>query len=69
LTNFIIKDAQIDGVEETDGLDIVNFPISEKFPKGMLVVHDGFNFRNDTIQAQNFKYISWEKMEKLINGL
>lgn len=69
ITSFIIKDAQMDGVEETDGLDIVNFPLSDKFPKGMMVFHDGFNFRNDTIQAQNFKYISWEKIEKLINGL
>jgi 3-phytase len=66
LTSFVINDGIIDGTVETDGLEIVNFPINDKFPKGMLVVQDGYNFKNDSIQKQNFKYISWEKIEKLI---
>lgn len=66
LTSFIIEDNHIDGVEETDGIDIISLPINENFPKGMLVVQDGFNFINDTIQRQNFKYISMERIEKLL---
>lgn len=66
LSSFIINDGIVDGAIETDGLEITNFPINENFPKGMLVVQDGYNFKNDSIQKQNFKYISWEKIEKLI---
>ena len=68
LFSFVIDDGKIDGVVETDGLEVVNFPLNEKFPKGMLVVHDGYNFSNDTLRNQNFKYISWEKIEVLINN-
>ena len=65
LFNFVIDDDIIDGVIETDGLEVVNFPLNDKFPKGMLVVQDGYNFSNDSLRNQNFKYISWEKIELL----
>ncbi|MCK5170385.1 MAG: phytase [Bacteroidales bacterium] len=68
LFSFVIDDGEIDGVIETDGLEVVNFPFNEKFPKGILVVHDGYNFSKDTLRNQNFKYISWEKIEALINN-
>jgi len=67
LMSFVIDDNEIDGVIETDGLDIVNFPLNNNFPRGMLVVQDGYNFTTDTMRNQNFKYISWEKIEALIN--
>jgi len=66
ILSFVIDDGVIDGAIETDGLEIINDSISEKFPKGMLVVQDGYNFENDSIQKQNFKYVSWEKIEQLI---
>lgn len=66
ITSFVIKDGPIDGVEETDGLEIANVSINNKFPKGFMVVHDGFNFSNDSIKQQNFKFISLEKIDELI---
>jgi|GEM_PF-255017 len=66
LFSFTINDGMIDGVEETDGIEIINFPVNENYPEGMLVVHDGYNFQNDSIQAQNFKFISWEKIKRMI---
>jgi 3-phytase len=66
LFSFVIDDGEVDGVIETDGLEIVNVPLGDKFPKGMLVVQDGYNFDNDSIKKQNFKYISWQKIEKII---
>ena len=51
-----------------DGIEVVNFPFNDKFPKGMLVVQDGYNFSGDTLKNQNFKYISWEKIESLLNN-
>jgi len=66
MSSFVINDGIIDGAVETDGLEIVNFPLNDKFPKGMLVVQDGYNFENDSICKQNFKYISWEKIEEFL---
>lgn len=66
IASFVIKDGIIDGAEETDGLEIVDKYFSDKFPNGVLIVQDGFNFKNDTLQPQNFKYISLDKIFKLI---
>jgi 3-phytase len=66
LFSFVIDDDKIDGVIETDGIEITNFPLNSKFPKGMLVLQDGYNFCGDTLRNQNFKYVSWEKIEALI---
>jgi 3-phytase len=68
LLSFVIKDSGIDGVEETDGIEVVNFPFNDKFPNGMLVVHDGYNFSGDTLRNQNFKYISWDKIYQMIQN-
>ncbi|HEY8508285.1 MAG TPA: phytase, partial [Steroidobacteraceae bacterium] len=48
----------IDGTSETDGLDVVSFPLGAEFPAGMLVVQDGRNLM--PAARQNFKYISWQ---------
>jgi 3-phytase len=66
LFSFVIDDGEIDGVVETDGLEIVNVPLNNKYPKGMLVLQDGFNFKGDSIQRQNFKYVSMKKVEQFI---
>jgi 3-phytase len=53
-------DLKIDGVQETDGLDVVAAPLGPDYPVGMLVVQDGYNKNPDGSDAnQNFKYVSW----------
>ncbi len=66
IASFVIKDGIIDGAEETDGLEIIDTYVNETFPKGFMVVQDGFNFKDDTLQSQNFKYISLDKIFNLI---
>ena len=67
VTSFSISDGDgIDGVEETDGLEITTSPLNSLFPQGMLVVQDGFNYKGDTLLNQNFKFISFEKLVKFI---
>ena len=44
----------IDGVQDTDGLDILNHNLGGEFSEGLLVVQDGQNDNNTT----NFKYVS-----------
>lgn len=64
--SFKIMDSDtIDGVEETDGIDIVSIPVGNSFPKGMFMAQDGFNFDRGKIQRQNFKMLRWEKIEAL----
>jgi 3-phytase len=47
----------IDGVSETDGLDVVGAPLGARFPDGLLVVQDGRNL--SPRERQNYKYVSW----------
>lgn len=69
LFSFKIQDGNAtDGVEETDGIEIVSTYLNESFPAGMLVVQDGYN-RDDEGQllSQNFKYIDWQKIARINN--
>jgi len=58
---FRIADGDgIDGTGETDGIDIVAVPVGADYPKGLLVVQDGYNVDPaGEKQNQNFKYVSW----------
>ena len=47
----------IDGVSETDGLDVVSAPLGARFPEGLLVAQDGRNLTPR--ERQNYKYVSW----------
>jgi 3-phytase len=50
-------DRGVDGVSETDGLDVVSAPLGPRFPEGLLVVQDGRNL--SPRERQNFKFVSW----------
>lgn len=50
--------AGIDGTSETDGIEVSSAYLGAHFPKGMLVVQDGYKRLPDG--PQNFKYIRWE---------
>lgn len=64
---FSIKDGEIDGAEETDGLDVIHLGLNDEFPNGFLVVQDGFNYDGKEVMNQNFKLVAWEKIAKLSN--
>ena len=50
----------IDGVSETDGLEVTHANLGGAFSEGMLVVQDGHKVMPEA--PQNFKYVSWEKI-------
>ncbi len=66
ISSFSIQDGKFDGVQETDGLEVTSFPINTTYPKGMLIVQDGFNYDGDSLVSQNFKYVSWKSIEELL---
>lgn len=67
LKSFVILDGTVDGVEETDGLEIITERLNDRFGSGMLVVQDGFNTDGDVARSQNFKYISFTKIAELLD--
>ncbi len=50
----IVSGEDVDGAEETDGLEVTSAALSPLFPNGLLVVQDGFNDG-----TQNFKLVDW----------
>ena len=67
-SNSYLGKFAIDNVEESDGADVINVPLGDKFPAGLLVVQDGSNEsavvfpdpEDGEIQNfnTNFKYVS-----------
>ncbi|CAI8168641.1 MAG: 3-phytase [Bacteroidota bacterium] len=60
LKNIIqIKDGIVDGVQETDGLEVSSLKTST-FPNGLMIVQDGENGN----EPQNFKYVNWSNIQQ-----
>ena len=53
--SFNLVTGATDPVSETDGLDVTTVPLSDRFPKGLMVVQDD---RNEGFN-RNFKFVSW----------
>jgi 3-phytase len=68
LTSFTITEGVVDGVEETDGLEVIAEPLNPRFKRGLLVVQDGFNTNGNEATSQNFKYVSFGKIEALLDS-
>ncbi len=71
LGNFAVGEfGGIDGVQESDGADVINVPLGPQFPSGLLVVQDGSNdpavVVDDDGELQNistnFKFVPWENV-------
>ncbi|MEO1376118.1 MAG: phytase, partial [Cyanobacteria bacterium J06635_10] len=69
LGNFIVGDNNgIDQVNESDGLDVINLPLGEEFPNGLLVLQDGANDPQNAVEddeelennSTNFKFVPWD---------
>ncbi len=54
----------IDGVSETDGLEVLSTPLGEQFPNGLMVVQDGRN--NLPSGPQNFKLVDGSDLRAFI---
>lgn len=66
VTSFSLLDSAIDGVQETDGLDILQKNVGAPYESGILVVQDGFNKQGEEMLNQNFKYVSLDKVLAII---
>jgi len=67
VTSFRVKEGRgIDGLEETDGIDVINRSFSATFPGGFFVAQDGLNYEGDSLKNQNFKLIDWRDISRLV---
>ena len=69
----------IDGVEESDGADVINVPLGKQFSLGLLVVHDGSDEPEVVLQdpkdgeiqnfSTNFKYVNLADFAQVFSNL
>ncbi len=57
----------IDNVNDTDGIDVINFNLGYKYPMGLFVVQDGTNDGKNKVKRQNFKYVSFADVLKKLD--
>jgi 3-phytase len=57
----------IDNVSDTDGIDVTNVYLNDKYKKGLFVAQDGTNDGSKIVKRQNFKYVSFEDVIKVLN--
>ena len=57
----------IDNVSDTDGIDVTNINLGTNYKKGLFVVQDGTNDGAEIVERQNFKYVSFEDVIKVLN--
>ncbi len=50
-----VASAEIDDVSDTDGIDVVNSPLGDRFPAGLFIAQDG----QTPSRRQNFKLYDW----------
>ncbi|MGE0045910.1 MAG: phytase, partial [Hyphomonadaceae bacterium] len=63
----VVADAArgIDGISETDGLEIISVPMGPGFPHGAMIAQDGRNISPP--EFQNFKLVPWERIAGALN--
>ncbi|NJL47554.1 MAG: phytase, partial [Leptolyngbyaceae cyanobacterium SM2_5_2] len=71
LGNFVVgANGDIDQVNESDGLDVINVPLGPSFPNGLLMLQDGANDPQNPVQddeqlennSTNFKFVPWDSV-------
>lgn len=66
--SFDIADGQlVDGVAETDGIEVTSLNLGGQFPSGLFIAQDGFNKDHDKEANQNFKIVDWREIAKALN--
>jgi 3-phytase len=64
LGSFAVDEGDVsDGASNTDGVAVSAVPVDDRFPAGLLVVHDQHNRGAST---SNFKYVSWHDVVRVL---
>lgn len=65
LGSFMITGGNgVDGVSETDGIDVLNLSLGSDYPDGVFIAQDGFNYEGEQQVNQNFKMVDWKEIAR-----
>ena len=68
ITSFRIGSSKsIDNVTDTDGIETINFNLSDEYPEGIMIAQDGFNKDGYETKRQNFKIVSFKDVLDALN--
>jgi len=60
----------IDGAQESDGTEVINLPLGDKYPQGLFITQDGNNLPavidDDENINTNFKFVPWEQVAQAL---
>lgn len=63
----VVAGEQIDGSEETDGLEVCAANLGGQYAEGVFIVQDGYNYTTEGKgEAQNFKLVPWTAIAKVL---
>ena len=65
---YIKANDTLDGVEETDGIEVSPAYLGEEFPQGIFLAQDGFNYKGTELHPQNFKIVDWRDIELVLSA-
>lgn len=64
----LTSSSTIDGVNDTDGIDISSASFNSQFPEGLMIAQDGSNQDpSGKSQYQNFKVVDWRKVRMALD--
>ena len=68
ITSFRIGSSKsIDNVTDTDGIETINFKLSDEYPEGIMIAQDGLNKDGYKTKRQNFKIVSFKDVLDALN--
>ena len=68
ITSFRIGSSKsIDNVTDTDGIETINFKLSDEYPKGIMIAQDGYNKDGLWSKKQNFKFVSFQDILEAVD--
>jgi len=68
ITSFRIGSSKsIDNVTDTDGIETINFMLSDEYPEGIMIAQDGYNKDGLWSKKQNFKFVSFQDILEAVD--
>ena len=68
ITSFRIGSSKsIDSVTDTDGIETINFKLSDDYPEGIMIAQDGYNKDGLWSKKQNFKFVSFQDILEVVD--
>jgi 3-phytase len=52
----------VDGCQDTDGIEATSRPLGPNFPAGLFICQDGYNLDRSTVKKQNFKLVPLDRV-------